>query len=189
MGDPTAIDTDRRRRQSVQGSSTMRQVVHGREREQEAVEAVEHAAVALDDRTEVLDVEIALEHALDEVADRRHDRDHDAPAANRCSCDFQVSLHSPIPTTTIATIVSSASADQTLDGLVGADPRPQRRAAGGGADEQRTDVVGDHAEGDQEQRVGAPIVAPGSRCRSSSRSAGSAPRTNRASRSRRCRAS
>ena len=48
-----------------------RQVVDGRQHEQEAVEAVEHAAVALDDRAEVLDVEVALEHALGEVAERR----------------------------------------------------------------------------------------------------------------------
>ena len=56
-------------------------------------------------------------------------------------------------------------ADQALDGLVGADPGAQRRAAGGAADEQRADVVGHHAEGEQEQRVGADAGAdePGRR--------------------------
>ena len=39
-------------------------------------EAVEYPAVTLDDRSEVLHVEVALEHALGEVTDRGHHR-HD----------------------------------------------------------------------------------------------------------------
>ena len=56
----------------------LQEVVHRRKAEQEAVEAIEHAAVTLDDRAEVLDVEVALEHALGQVADRRHDGDDEA---------------------------------------------------------------------------------------------------------------
>ena len=51
------------------------------------------------------------------------------------------------------------AADQALDRLAGADPRAQRRLADRRADEQGADVVGDDAEHDQEQRVGADVVA------------------------------
>ena len=61
-------------------------------------------------------------------------------------------------------------ADEAFDGLVRADPRPQRGAAGGRADEQGADVVGDDAERHQEQRVGAPILGRrADRCRTRSR--------------------
>src|SRR6056297_78868 len=54
------------------------QVVHRRKSEEEPVEAIEDAAVTADDRTEVLHVEVALEHALGEIPERRQRRDHDA---------------------------------------------------------------------------------------------------------------
>src|SRR5215831_20915228 len=52
-----------------------RDVVRGGQGEDEGVESVHDPAVARQDRSEVLDTEVALDHRLDEVADRRHDRD------------------------------------------------------------------------------------------------------------------
>ena len=49
VGDPAAIGTDRAARSGGPGFEDDRQVVHGREREQEPVEAIEHPAVAPDD--------------------------------------------------------------------------------------------------------------------------------------------
>ena len=54
------------------------QVVDGGQAEQHRVEAVEHAAVPGQERAEVLEPEVALEHRLAQVAERGEDRDHDA---------------------------------------------------------------------------------------------------------------
>src|SRR3954466_13173752 len=54
------------------------QVVDRGEAEEDRVEAVEHAAVTGQDRAEVLETEVALEHRLHEVAERREDRHHQA---------------------------------------------------------------------------------------------------------------
>src|SRR5947199_8075231 len=54
-----------------------RNVVRGRTGEDERVEAIHDPAVAGQDRTEVLDAKVALDHRLDEVADRCHHRDHE----------------------------------------------------------------------------------------------------------------
>ena len=55
-------------------------VVHRWQDEEVVVEAIEDTAVALDDRAEVLDVEVALEHALGEVAEWRHHGDDEGPS-------------------------------------------------------------------------------------------------------------
>src|SRR3954447_11317057 len=55
-----------------------RDVIRGGQREDEGVEAVHDPAVTGQDRTEVLDPEVALDHRFDEVTEWRHDRDDDA---------------------------------------------------------------------------------------------------------------
>ena len=60
------------------------QVVDGGEAEQHRVEAVEHAAVTRQQRAEVLEPEVALEHRLAEVTERGEDRHDEPEQARRC---------------------------------------------------------------------------------------------------------
>src|SRR3954471_8586720 len=55
-----------------------REVIGDRQAEEQRVEAVEDAAVARQQRPEVLDPEVALEHRLAQVADECADRDEHA---------------------------------------------------------------------------------------------------------------
>ena len=64
------------------------EVVDGRQAEQDGVEAVEDPAVAGQERAEVLDAEVALEHRLAEVAERRDDRHDDAERAGASVSSF-----------------------------------------------------------------------------------------------------
>src|SRR3954451_12355141 len=127
----------------------LQQVVDRREGEEEAVEAVEQATVTADQRAEVLDVEVALEHALGEVAEWGGDADDEGqPQA----------VADAVPGVALVGDSDSAehderrhrTAEEALERLVRADPSTQRVATGGAADEQRADIVGHHAEGDEE---------------------------------------
>src|SRR5262245_3294328 len=55
-----------------------REVVRDRQTEQQRVEPVEHAAVAGQQCTEVLEAEVALQHRLAQIADERADRNEHA---------------------------------------------------------------------------------------------------------------
>src|SRR5581483_8911236 len=52
--------------------------VRGRRGEEQRVEAVEHAAVAAEEPTRVLDVHVALQERLEQVAERPRDGENDA---------------------------------------------------------------------------------------------------------------
>ena len=54
------------------------EVVRGNGREQERVDAIEHAAVRREEPAAVLHLHVALERRLEEVAEWRRDRDHEA---------------------------------------------------------------------------------------------------------------
>ena len=166
------------------GFEHQRQVVDRGQREQEAVEAVEHAAVALDDRAEVLGVEVALEHALDEVAERRHHRDHDrqqrtgASASSRCRSTRRC-RRPPSPRSSSASRRSDPR--RVLFGLI--HGRSGVRPAAEPTNSAPTSLATTPSA--SRNSVSVPTFdAPGSDCRSSSRTAGSAPRTSRAGRSR-----
>src|SRR6476469_19575 len=124
-------------------------VVRGGQGEDERVEAVHDPAVPRQDRTEVLDAEVALDHRFHEVAEGRHDRDDETeeqavaetallPAVDGLDDDHAHDHAGDHP------------ADQSLDGLVRRDTRHERAAAHRGADEPADDVVRDDAQGDAE---------------------------------------
>ena len=114
--------------------------------------------MALDDGAEVLHVEVALEHALGEVANRRHDRDDQAQ---------QQQVAGAVPGGALVgnadqehrTERQDGAAQEAFNALVGANPVAQRSLANCAADEQGADIVGDDADGQQAQRVGADGVA------------------------------
>src|SRR3954447_2122972 len=135
------------------GFEQLQEVVHGRQAEQETVEPIEHTAVAADDRAEVLDVEIALEHALRQIAERGEHGDHDAEddeVAGAVPCGRAVGETDDDH----GEDGGHGSAEQPLDTLVGADPCPKWVLTCGAAENECSHIVGDHSDRQQTQRVG-----------------------------------
>src|SRR6516164_1245642 len=126
--------------------------VRGGEDEEEAVEAVEHAAVPGQQPPHILQAEVALDHRLAEVAERRHDGDDDAVEqrlAHRPRVD-EMDHHDGHQDG------GDGAADQALPALVGADRGRERVPAHGRAHQQRRHVVGhrdDHRGKDEGDAV------------------------------------
>ena len=121
------------------------QVVDRGQAEQHRVEAVEHTAVTGEERAEVLEAEVALEHRLHEVAERGEDRHDDAE---------QQAVAERVPRVQAEDHAEDGAhdhrrrhaTDEALDRLVGRDVGHQRAVAHAGADEVAGDVVGHRAE-------------------------------------------